>query len=319
VNASRPELPPPVLDEEMTMMMPSKAASALPPPPDPRAARIPRQWSPVDQLVGPPPVQVQPTLPSLSVPRALHSSLPPAPSSLAGMSVSASDTTARVRTGGALGKIARPTLSWAAALVALGIFVGIGSAVVSRSESVRTKLGLAPAERTETDVKEEKAPKLASAGPAANTNAPSNASASAKYSTPPPPLTPPPLPAAQPDETAQARASEASAPTHAPAPVMPKPRAVHRPPAHAAPLGPEARDALELAARAAAKANARPKNEASATNGGASSSSSASSASSSASSASGPSSPAAKSAKQKEIDLSKQAADLAAEQMKSLL
>lgn len=191
----RPEFPLPHGDEELTVMMPSKSAAALPPPPDPRAARIPRQWSPVGQVVSSVHSSAgaaQPTLPSLSIPP--RSSVPTPPSSLAGIAFN--DSTARVRTG-ALGKIARPTLSWAAALVALGIFVGIGSAVVSRNDVLRGKGNASAGEPKDKNDKADKKSPLAKTAPASSTKLTS--------ATPPPPLVsaaaappPPPLPAAAP-------------------------------------------------------------------------------------------------------------------------
>lgn len=207
----RPEFPSPHGDEELTVMMPSKSAAALPPPPDPRAARIPRQWSPVGQVVSSAhsSIGAQPTLPSLSTPS--RSSVPTPPSSLAGMAFN--DSTARVRTS-ALRKIARPTLSWAAALVALGIFVGIGSAVVSRNDVLHSKSNASAGEPNDKSGTDNKSATVAKTAPASSTTLrsppqpPLLASAGAA-------LAPSPLPG-----TAPAPPVGEVAPTH-PAPVNP--------------------------------------------------------------------------------------------------
>lgn len=280
--------------------------------------------------------------PHLGYPLKANSSIPAAPSSLVGLSVSGSDTTARVRTGqgsgSTLGKLARPTLSWAAALVALGIFVGVGSAVVSRNDSLRAPSEKSAEKSAEKADKDEKTDKLAAGGRGAAPSSSSAPIASAKFATPPPPLTP--LPIAAPVETAGvvfsappasagASAADPMADIAALAAGMTPPNPTKPPALAASPaagrtrvgsravLGPEARDALELAkSKAADKADKTEKMDK------AEKTEKAETASAAPAPTAAPAAPSSKGGakqKEKEIDLSKQAADLAAEQMKSLL
>lgn len=167
--AARPPAAPPVVtpgpfvDDELTVMMASKAAGAMPPLPDARTARTPRQWAPVNELarLEPESMQVEPAAPMWTPPapapiRGNDPSLAPAPapvpipsapSSLGGLAMPSVETTARVRVNQS--SYARPTVAWAAGLVALGIFVGIGSAVVSRADG-GTKVAAARADAVES-------------------------------------------------------------------------------------------------------------------------------------------------------------------------
>ncbi len=193
VRPPRPEIAPVRVDDEMTTMMPSKSASQLPPPPDAYTARIPRQWSPVGEAVPvAAPLPMPATMPSFTPPPASSLaptplSVPAPPSSLQGLSVQTSPRiavdTARVRTAG-LGKLARPTLSWAAALVALGIFVGIGSAFINRGEASAKTRVVATGKGDKQD--KAKAALAAKAAPVA-------AQTAAKTAPPPPALTPAPV------------------------------------------------------------------------------------------------------------------------------
>ena len=211
----------PVRDEEMTTMMPSRSAAALPPPPDAHTARIPRQWSPVEQVVG-----RQPTLPSIaasSLPQPTPLSVPAPPSSLHGFAIgntapSINVQTARVRTG-ALAKVARPTVSWAVVLVALGVFVGIGGAFMKSAESRATTAAAAAKAPGKAAKKAAGAKALAAQAPA--TPALPTVAALTAAAPPAAPVAPAALPATPAPVAAPAVAQGVAAPINSGLPPLP--------------------------------------------------------------------------------------------------